>query len=350
MPRLRPLTPRPSLLGPLLATVFAVFPVPLARPQAATQAAPQPPPPVFGSAVELVRLDAVVLDREGAPVTGLTADDFEVSEGGRPQAITSFEPVVVRGTTPLAATEPPRLGTARVRAPSEGRCVLLFVDDLHLSPPVAERVRQSLRKFLDTDVREGDWVTLVAPFQQLWWTARNAWEYRQLAAAMDQVKGHGTGDAYADWARIRALEYGQMGTGGESHAVTGAGSSATSGGAGQFAVVGDANAPVKQEQAVAEVQRRTGMTLGGLQQALESLVKLRGHKSLVVISEGFLLLPKMPGYEEAIDVARRANVAIHFVDPRGLRTAVTSAMGSGSSRTPEPCSPCRRATSRALPR
>ena len=40
-----------------------------------------------------------------------------------------------------------------------------------------ERVRASLRRFLETDVREGDWVTVVAPEQQLWWTARNAWEY-----------------------------------------------------------------------------------------------------------------------------------------------------------------------------
>ena len=41
----------------------------------------------------------------------------------------------------------------------------------------------------------------------------------------------------------------------------------------------------------------------------------------MLVSEGFLLLPRMPGYEEAIDVARRANVAIHFVDPRGVEPA-----------------------------
>ncbi len=39
----------------------------------------------------------------------------------------------------------------------------------------------------------------------------------------------------------------------------------------------------------------------------------------MLVSEGFLLLPKMPGYREAIDVARRANVAIHLVDPRGVQ-------------------------------
>ena len=63
-----------------------------------------------------------------------------------------------------------------------------------------ERVRTSLRRFLETDVREGDWVTVVAPEQQLWWTARNAWEYRQLAGVVGRLVGQGAGDSYGDWA------------------------------------------------------------------------------------------------------------------------------------------------------
>ena len=290
----------------------------------ATAALGQPPPaptgspagqatPVFGAAVELVRIDAVVVDRDGRPVTGLTAADFDVSDGGRPQAITSFEPVVVRGPQPAAAVEPPRLGTARLRAPSEGRCVLLFVDDIHISPPAAENVRQSLRRFLETDVREGDWVTVFAPVQQLWWTARNGWEYRQLAQALAQVRGHAIADGFGDWAIVRADEYGLVGGGPAASADN---RSATSGGPGQFVLGGSSGAA--QETALAVARRRTGTTLGGLRQALDSLVKLRGRKSLVVISEGFFLVPRMPGYAEAIDAARRANVAVHFVDPRGV--------------------------------
>ena len=85
---------------------------------------------------------------------------------------------------------------------------------------------------------------------------------------------------------------------------------------------------------MAQIRRRTGITLAGLQQALESLVRLRGQKSLVLVSEGFLLLPGMPGYEEAIDLARRANVAIHFVDVRGTQTGVSSETGR-PSRDPD---------------
>jgi VWFA-related protein len=266
-----------------------------------------------------VRLDVVVLDKDGRPVTGLAREDFSVEEEGRPQAVESFEPVIVRGGRPATPDEPPRLTGARLRAPSEGRCLLFFVDDIHVSPPAMARVQTALRHFLETDVREGDWVTVVAPQQQLWWTARNAWEYGQLAGVVGRLVGQGLGDRYGDWARVHALEYGQEGIGGMSAAVTGAGSS-TDGAPYQFAVVGDRNAPVKQDQDIAQVRRRTEISLGGLQQALESLIRLRGQKSLVLISEGFLLLPKMPGYREAIDVARRANVAIHLVDPRGVQS------------------------------
>jgi VWFA-related protein len=211
---------------------------------------------------------------------------------------------------------------------------LLFVDDIHIAQPTMERVRTSIRRFLQTDVREGDWVTLVAPQQQLWWTARNAWEYAQLAGVVGRLTSTGGGDTAGDWAAVRALEYGTPGLDASSGLVM-AGGTGQSAGPGQFAVVGRPDAPVKGEEVVAQVKRRTGVTLGGLQQALESLVRLRGQKSLLLLSEGFLLLPKMPGYQEAIDLARRANVAIHFVDVRGTQTGVRSDT-SGPGVTPMP--------------
>jgi VWFA-related protein len=306
------LGPLPS--GALLAVALAALLPRGAAPQPRAQA-----PPVFGTGVELVRLDVVVLDKEGRPVTGLAREDFAIEEEGRPQTVESFEPVVVHGGRPASPDEPPRLTGARLRAPSEGRCLLFFVDDIHLTQPTMARVSEALRRFLEKDVREGDWITVVAPEEQLWWTARNAWEYRQLAAVVGRLVGQDKGDSARDWAVLHAVEYGKEGVGGMPAALGPGGSSATEGGPGRFAVVGDPNAPVQQEQVIAHVRRRTGISLGGLQQALESLVRLRGQKSLVLLSEGFLLLPKMPGYQEAIDVARRANVAIHFVDPRGAQ-------------------------------
>src|SRR5215213_7779873 len=64
----------------------------LARVPAQQQPAPQPQDDeeVVRISSNLIQIDAVVLDLEGRQVTDLTADDFELSEDGRPQAITNF--------------------------------------------------------------------------------------------------------------------------------------------------------------------------------------------------------------------------------------------------------------------
>jgi hypothetical protein len=43
--------------------------------------------PTFRSAVEYVQLDVVVTDKDDRPVSGLTQNDFEIIEAGRPQTI-----------------------------------------------------------------------------------------------------------------------------------------------------------------------------------------------------------------------------------------------------------------------
>ena len=48
--------------------------------------------PTFKSATRLVVLDAVVTDKYGKPVRGLTQEDFSIVEDDVPQKITSFEP------------------------------------------------------------------------------------------------------------------------------------------------------------------------------------------------------------------------------------------------------------------
>ena len=48
-------------------------------------------PPTFRTGTNVIRVDATVTDRNGTPLTTLTADDFEIQEDGKPQAITSFK-------------------------------------------------------------------------------------------------------------------------------------------------------------------------------------------------------------------------------------------------------------------
>jgi len=72
---------------PLLLTLAPLF--------AGAQTKPEVASPTFPSAVERVRVDVVVTDKGGRPVSGLTQGDFALSEGGVPHPITSFEAVSV---------------------------------------------------------------------------------------------------------------------------------------------------------------------------------------------------------------------------------------------------------------
>ena len=51
----------------------------------------QDPQPPLKSGVELVLVDAQVVDRTGAPIAGLTADRFEVKVGGKRRKVASLE-------------------------------------------------------------------------------------------------------------------------------------------------------------------------------------------------------------------------------------------------------------------
>jgi Ca-activated chloride channel family protein len=46
--------------------------------------------PTFRTAVDLVHFGVTVVDKQGKPITGLTADDFQIVENGKPQAVKYF--------------------------------------------------------------------------------------------------------------------------------------------------------------------------------------------------------------------------------------------------------------------
>src|SRR6185436_1932428 len=73
------------MIGILSSLWLALWPAP--------QAAPS-----FPAEVEIITIDAVVLDRDGRPVSGLTREDFHVFEDGTPREIVSFE-AYERGAT-----------------------------------------------------------------------------------------------------------------------------------------------------------------------------------------------------------------------------------------------------------
>jgi hypothetical protein len=66
-----------------------------------------PQQPTFRAGVNFVRVDVIVHDGKGQPITDLTQADFEVLEDGRPQAIEQFRLVRIDGN-PRPGDPPPR--------------------------------------------------------------------------------------------------------------------------------------------------------------------------------------------------------------------------------------------------
>src|SRR5688572_17149124 len=83
--------------------------------------APQQPIATFRAGVRAIQIDAVVTDEDGNPVRGLTIDDFEITERGKPQPITTFEAVDI----PIEAQLPDLADTDVVTNEGEGRIYLI---------------------------------------------------------------------------------------------------------------------------------------------------------------------------------------------------------------------------------
>ena len=287
------------------------------------------PPPTFPSRVELVRLDVVVVDREGRPVEGLTAADFQVEENGRPRTVESFEPIVVRVRTlaaPACGSRPMLAAVPQTHVAEEGRCVLFFVDDIHLASSTAQQLRLQLVPFVERELRDGDWVMLVAPQAHVRWTARTAWERAQIPRILGRIGGQYSRDPFrshvSEFAAMEAVERQPLGPRGGS--------------LGSGDRIGGQNLLFEEVYAVA--RRRIGTTLPALREAVASLAGVRGHKSLILYSQGFVLAPRFPEFDEIVDLARRANVAVHFVDPRGLASTCAE---SGADPRPTATTPSR---------
>jgi VWFA-related protein len=128
---------------------------------------PQQAPPTFRNGINFVRVDATITDKKGQPVTDLKQADFEVTEDGKPQAIEQFRLIRADGN-PKPGDPPPR----QLRTPEDEqaeaarddvRLFVIFFDDYHVKKVGALQMRQTLTRFINTQLRPMDMVALMMP-------------------------------------------------------------------------------------------------------------------------------------------------------------------------------------------
>jgi VWFA-related protein len=155
--------------------------------------AADPADDVVRISTELVQTDLTVVDKRGRFVEGLRPDQFLLSLDGKPQSISFFELIKTgsaRESAQLAAARGDRLGDQPAAVPAagnQGRIILFFLDDLHLSGASLIRARQALTEFIDNQMRQNDQVAIVSTSGQIGFLQQLSDYKPMLHAAIDRL-------------------------------------------------------------------------------------------------------------------------------------------------------------------
>ena len=126
--------------------------------------AQEPPQPTFRTEANYVRVD-VYPTLNGAPLTDLQKDDFEILEQGEPQTIDAFEHVMATGSVPQDMRREPS-SVAESRAMLENpraRVFVLFLDYYHVDVGGSRNMRETLVNALDRFLGPEDLFAVMTP-------------------------------------------------------------------------------------------------------------------------------------------------------------------------------------------
>lgn len=315
------------------ATPFLVFGLGGALALAASPQSGQSTLPPVG--VELVQLDVAVTDKDGRAVAGLGADDFDVREDGKPQALAYFG---VEGRAEDAVPAPP---PAKPLPPSEliapaprpaparpsSRQIVLAVDDLHIAPAHMAAARAALKKFVAEQVDEADQVALVTTSGSKGQLQELTRDREALARAIDRLS----------LIQQRRVEFNDVPHLTEYQA--------------ELIVRGDVEAlrvavdEIRQENtdvddSIARIQAAqraqsmlneilnyAGQALRTIEAAVAALAPVPGRKMVVLCSDGFLVGlgssdTRHFDLRRIIDAATRSGTVLYALDTRGLVSEV----------------------------
>jgi VWFA-related protein len=130
-----------------------------------------PQQPTFRAGVNFVRVDVMVHDGKGQPITDLSQADFEVLEDGKPQTIEQFRLIRVDGN-PRPGDPPPRELRNRIDEEIEisrddVRLFVFFMDDYHVRLGNSLAIKEPLTRFVQTQLRPNDVVGIMYPLTPL---------------------------------------------------------------------------------------------------------------------------------------------------------------------------------------
>ena len=166
--------------GLATAVLFATIAIAAQAPPPPGQTAkPAPPPtqqppadpqqPVFRTGINFVRVDVIVSDKQGNPVTDLQQADFDVQEDGKPQAIETFRLIKFDATRVVETQSPIRTRSDEERAASndDARIFAFFLDDYHVRLGSSMASRRPLIEFIQNSLSPNDLVAVMYPLSPI---------------------------------------------------------------------------------------------------------------------------------------------------------------------------------------
>jgi len=312
--------PRSAILLP--AALIAVASLHAA--QQTPPAQPQTPParPQFAAGIDLVEVDVAVTDKNGQPITDLTAADFEIREDGQFQTIqalylTSRDVAVLRTTPPMPAAPDVLVPDRR---PMKQRVFVFVLDMWHLSAGGFTRSRDAVEGFLKDQLQSGDLIGVVVNGQML--GNRIGSDREALLKALADVKNPNL-SRYNDmrtFPRIIDDEEAARIAKNEPRVLDNAVARACREQPGECRVADEMvrqQIEQKASRIAAETNRDTSLSLTALQSLTNGLARLPGPKQVVVFSEGFYSQDTTDWLKNVVAQAARSGVHFSTFDARG---------------------------------
>ncbi len=313
----------------IVAALVAILTLSLTAVSAQTK--PQQKPPedeMLRIETELVQIEITVTDKQGKLIKDLKLSDFELKADGKPQEIgyfsvgTSATPArwITTETTAKNKEATTIAPTAEIRA---GRYIVLAIDDLHLSFSSLNYTRKALVKFVDQQMASGDQVALITTSGQLGMFQQFTTDRDILKRAIERLslRERKIFTSPSDVPRITPYQA-ELIDNHDPDSLAIAVNEIMAQRPGTTRQSATSEAETKARSIVAENTSITKSTLTTLEMIIRGLRDLPGRKSLVMMSDGFLLggANQGSGYDlrRITDAATRAGLVIYALDARGL--------------------------------
>jgi len=203
--------------------------------------------------------------------------------------------------------------------------VIVF-DDVNVTPLRVGAARAAVAEFLRKGLRDGDRAMLVATSGSAWWSTRIPAGREELLRIVERLEARFQPDSgperMSDYEAMRihlyrdTLVWDRVTRRFETYGVSAA---AMRGDAGaRLPGTGNAYVEGRALEVYSRAIARLDGTLGVLERVLSAMAPVKGRKSLLLVSEGFIYEPNIEGFRRVTQASRRSNVALYFLDARGL--------------------------------